>query len=401
MYFDIDFNDVNNANRVSHPGLMYYSQAQDANSYAIPSDLNSATTYYWRIDEVNGASIWKGNVWRFTIRDFSLADDFEQYVFTGIPARAGGLRRTWIDGRWGLTPNAPPPAPPESAYSNSGKNGAFAQLNLDPNDGQPKHIGSDSNTIVVSGTKSMKLYYDNGGYITWDIDLNYYSQIYWYTAPKFSEVIAAIDDDARIDATKHDSLGMKRDWSGYKLLKVSFYGDPNNEKQPLYVGLSNQTGGWAAFNFKTVNHPDPNAVQLAGWNDWYIPLTSFTAGPNGIDLTNVTRIAIGTGNRFNQPKGGAGAIFIDEVQLLANSVCIPGSVTGDFTNDCRVDTNDLDRMADFWLGQMPTRPNPDPNLLIHLDASSLALSPPNLTNWPNTGYDGGSFVDFNTPHYGI
>lgn len=37
----------------------------DVNSYD-PCSLDYLTTYYWRIDEVNGDSLWKGDVWSFT-----------------------------------------------------------------------------------------------------------------------------------------------------------------------------------------------------------------------------------------------------------------------------------------------------------------------------------------------
>ena len=64
VYFGTNFNDVNDANRASHPGLLHYSQNQGPNYYN-PGTLNSYTTYYWRIDEVNGLNIRKGAVWDF------------------------------------------------------------------------------------------------------------------------------------------------------------------------------------------------------------------------------------------------------------------------------------------------------------------------------------------------
>jgi len=47
-----------------------------------PGKLLLETTYYWRIDEVNGTnpnSPWAGNVWSFTTGDFLVIDDFEDY----------------------------------------------------------------------------------------------------------------------------------------------------------------------------------------------------------------------------------------------------------------------------------------------------------------------------------
>jgi hypothetical protein len=64
VYFGTDLHDVNAATMAS----VEYMGNQDANSFD-PGGLESGTTYYWRIDEVNNAnanSPWKGNVWRFT-----------------------------------------------------------------------------------------------------------------------------------------------------------------------------------------------------------------------------------------------------------------------------------------------------------------------------------------------
>ena len=64
VYFGTSFNDVNDANRASHPGLLCYSEGQEPNYYD-PGTLELYTTYYWRIDEVNGLDICKGEVWDF------------------------------------------------------------------------------------------------------------------------------------------------------------------------------------------------------------------------------------------------------------------------------------------------------------------------------------------------
>ncbi len=145
----------------------------------------------------------------------------------------------------------------------------------------------------------------------------------------------------------------------------------------------------------TVTNPDQTYIQMLGWHDWYISLSigsgSFKAQNASLDLTNIARIYIGIGNKASPVTGGKGAIFFDDIRLYPVSVCIPGTVTGDFNGDCKVDANDLQRMSQIWLGQMPT-----PTPVINLDASGLTLSPPSLTNWSNTGSAGGSFKDFNT-----
>ncbi len=64
VYFSENFNDVNDG----IGGI-----AQDANSYAL-GRLEFGTTYYWRIDEVNGPpdyTVYEGGVWNFTTEPFA------------------------------------------------------------------------------------------------------------------------------------------------------------------------------------------------------------------------------------------------------------------------------------------------------------------------------------------
>jgi hypothetical protein len=63
-----------------------------------------------------------------------------------------------------------------------------------------------------------------------------------------------------------------------------------------------------------VYHDDPAATQIGAWTKWVIPLQSFA--DQGIDLTDVDKIAIGVGTRGNMTTpGGAGKMFIDDIRL--------------------------------------------------------------------------------------
>jgi hypothetical protein len=387
LYFADNFSDVNT--RTVTPVTL-----TDPCYHVPPPALTPLKTYYWVVDEVNGSNTWKGNVWRFTTRSL---DAFESYTATGsytanggTPPEAGTLRRTWIDGLW----------PAEwfdfpGGLKTPGSSGSYAQLNTDTHDDN-----TNKSSVAQGGTKSMKLYYDNDGTITWLPDLyGEDSPYYNYTAPKYSEVSAAIDNAARLtspnppfDPAAQDSLDIERDWSGYKLLRVSVYGDPNNTlatSERFYVGLRDADGTEV-----TLYNSDPNTVRMFGWRDWYIPLSDFTAQNANLDLHTIARIYMGIGIRGNNTtSGGKGAVFVDNMQLLKNSICVPGSVIGDFTADCNVNSADLRRMTELWLAVPPTAPTgTDPNIL--LDASTLTLGP--LTSWTNAGKDGGKF-DANLP----
>jgi len=68
VYFGTVFDDVNDASRTD-PRDLLISQGQIADSYTPPQRLDFDTTYYWRVDEVNGPpdyTVFKSDVWQFT-----------------------------------------------------------------------------------------------------------------------------------------------------------------------------------------------------------------------------------------------------------------------------------------------------------------------------------------------
>ncbi|MDI6450978.1 discoidin domain-containing protein [Anaerobaca lacustris] len=72
VYFGTSFDDVNAASRGNPRGVLL-SQSQTGTTFDPPGLLDFGTTYYWRIDEVNGApdfTVFKGDVWSFTAEPF-------------------------------------------------------------------------------------------------------------------------------------------------------------------------------------------------------------------------------------------------------------------------------------------------------------------------------------------
>ncbi|MHC4677691.1 MAG: LamG-like jellyroll fold domain-containing protein [Planctomycetota bacterium] len=68
VYFGTNFNAVNTAD-ATNPMAVLAGPSQDANTFD-PGRLAFDQTYYWRVDEVNGApdfTIYKGDVWSFTV----------------------------------------------------------------------------------------------------------------------------------------------------------------------------------------------------------------------------------------------------------------------------------------------------------------------------------------------
>ena len=86
-------------------------------------------------------------------------------------------------------------------------------------------------------------------------------------------------------------------------------GIASNDAEPLYVAVSNNAGVPAV-----VYHDDPAAATIDTWTEWIIPLKSFA--DQGINLSNVDRIAIGLGTQGNLTiPGGSGKMYFDDIRL--------------------------------------------------------------------------------------
>jgi hypothetical protein len=110
------------------------------------------------------------------------------------------------------------------------------------------------------------------------------------TTATYSEVTVNIAD-----------LGITTNWTqdNISTLSLWFYGGPNNSTtERMYVKLN---GAKVVFN---------GSLTDIGWQEWSIPLSDF-----GIDLSNVTQLAIG----FEKTGvlGGTGSILLDDIRLYA------------------------------------------------------------------------------------
>ena len=60
-------------------------------------------------------------------------------------------------------------------------------------------------------------------------------------------------------------------------------------------------------------HDDPAATQIDTWTEWRIDLQQFA--DQGVNLTDVDSISIGTGDKNNPQPGGSGKMFFDDIAL--------------------------------------------------------------------------------------
>jgi hypothetical protein len=261
VYFGTDKEAVKNADMAS-PEFIGLDEL-GAEGYN-PGELLWGTTYYWRIDEINDAnsdSPWIGNVWSFTTANFPIVDDFEDYNV--------GSNEIWWAWKDGLGYAAHDNEP---AYPGNGTGSAVGDENT------PSYT---EEFIVHEGLQSLPMSYDNNkeGFA------------------KYSEA------ELTLRAT--------RNWTekGSDTLEIWFRGQLSNDPEPLYVAISNSTGEPAV-----VVHDNPDAAKIETWTQWDIPLQVFA--DQGIDLTDVDRIAIGIGTQGNTTTaGGAGKMIFDDIRL--------------------------------------------------------------------------------------
>jgi hypothetical protein len=90
-------------------------------------------------------------------------------------------------------------------------------------------------------------------------------------------------------------------------------GITSNDAEPLYVAVSNPDGIGTGTPAVVV-HNDPAASTIGTWTEWVIPLQAFA--DQGIDLTDVDKIAIGLGTKGNVTvPGGTGKMFFDDIRI--------------------------------------------------------------------------------------
>jgi hypothetical protein len=102
------------------------------------------------------------------------------------------------------------------------------------------------------------------------------------------------------------TLTPAEDWTrhGVTLLSLRIHGASANAVERLYIALND-----IAIAYEV----DPAVVQKTEWTEWVIPLQAFA--DKGVDLTSISTISIGLGDKDNVVAGGSGVIYIDDIRL--------------------------------------------------------------------------------------
>ncbi|UCC98803.1 MAG: hypothetical protein JSW66_02700 [Phycisphaerales bacterium] len=102
-------------------------------------------------------------------------------------------------------------------------------------------------------------------------------------------------------------------WCGHQPLRGSkgydAFFEKDNAPEPFYVVIEDSVGKVAV-----VTHPDTSATLGTKWRRWDILLSDLEA--EGIDVTSISKLYIGLGDRDEPQAGGSGLIYIDDIGVM-------------------------------------------------------------------------------------
>ena len=338
VYFGDDYDEVNNATVGAPRGTAFYN----------PGELEREKVYYWRVDEFDGIGTYKGGIWAFTTPGA-----------VGNPQPANGA----ID--VGMAPilswTAADNAASHQVYLGLDKDTVRSADSSAPEYKGPKALGAESydpglldlgttyywrvdevyNGTPVRGpvwsftvgefllVEDFESYTDNDAEeeAIWQHWIDGFgvpdngAQV-GYLLPPYAEQTIVHGGDQSMPLLYYNEAGVTnseaaltltapRDWTVASVGELSLWtqGDAANAADPLYVAISNTAGAPAI-----VAHEDPGAATSTIWTQWRIALQAFA--DQGINLTDVDKIAIGLGSQSGMAaSGGTGTMYIDDIRL--------------------------------------------------------------------------------------
>ena len=337
VYFGDNFDDVNNA--AGGP-------VQGDATFTPPGPLEMAKTYYWRVDEFDPPTTYKGEVWSFTTEGTAA----NPYPAKGAVDTSPTPILKWTAGNL--------------AASHEVYFGAVADAVTNATKASPEHKGSQQlgqesyepgrlelETIYywrideVNSTNPGSPWIGNvwdfttGDFLVVD-DFEAYNDIdppdpasnrifdKWIDGfgtttngalvgndlPPYAEqsivhggnqsMICRYDNNLKTsEATL--TLVYPRDWTEEGVTKLSlwFRGESANTADRMFVALNGTS---------VVYHDDASATQMTGWKQWVIDLQAFA----GVNLANVNTITIGIGTKNSPAAGGTGTVRFDDIRLI-------------------------------------------------------------------------------------
>jgi hypothetical protein len=345
-YLGDDYDEVNNATGGAPQGAATYN----------PGPLDVEKVYYWRIDEFDGAATYKGDVWSFTtpgavgnLQPVNKAMDVGMNaILNWTPADSAASHELYVGTDKETVRNADTSSP---EYKGSVALGAETYdpglldadttyyWRVDEVDDQgnvskgPLWIFTTGGFLLVDDFES---YTDDdaAGEAIWQTWIDGFgipdngAQV-GYLMPPYAEQTIVHGGSQSMPLLYANETGVTnseaamtltalRDWTqaGVAELSLWFRGSSGNVTEPLYVAISNSAGSPAV-----AANNDPSVATVRAWTQWIIPLQALA--DQGIDLSNVDKIAIGLGDKAGMAaSGGLGTLYVDDIRLFRPSAAV-------------------------------------------------------------------------------
>ncbi len=360
VYVGLSLADVNNASRTNPLGVLA-SQGQSAGSFA-PANLQYGQTYYWRVDEVNAppsTRIVKGEIWSFTVEPLG-------YPITNVTATASSSQPgmgpentvngsgSFIVGGGGTDIWNVADQFRFAAQRLTGNGAIVAKVENVVNTDPWAKVGVMIRESLAPGSKFAAIYATPGNGVRYQARLltdsaatsdtavataeqtalktpiwvkiersgssfsGYYSAdgVQWTAMSWNPQTInmAAASVYIGLCVTSHNANALTTGefsnvataggaTGAWEVAEIGV-AQPGNAAAQLYVVIQDSAG-----KSKMVNHPDPAATTLVGWQEWRIPLGDLS----DVNLAAVKKLTIGVGDRANPSADGAGRLYIDDI----------------------------------------------------------------------------------------
>jgi hypothetical protein len=342
VYFGDDYDTVNNAVVAPPTGLTSFN----------PGTMEPAKVYFWRVDEFDGVTTHKGDVWSFTTTG-AVGTPNPPYGAINVSQTQ---KLSWVAGDYAAS---------HQVYFGTDKDAVRNATTSSPEYKGPKNLGSESydpgllewdtdyywrvdeindvnsnspwkgnvwsfttaNFFVVDDIESYNDIdppnplsntifagwpdgygtTDNGALVGYDPPPPYAERNIVHSGHQ--SMPYSYDADLKYAEATH-KITYPRDWTqkDAETLSLWFKGDYVNDAVPMYVAIANANGTRAV-----VNHDDPEATRIDVWTEWTIPLQEYA--DRGVDLTDVDTISIGFGNKTSPQAGGSGKMYFDDIRL--------------------------------------------------------------------------------------
>jgi len=336
VYIGTDYDTVNNA----VGGL---PQGNAKHTPAAPLELEKV--YYWRVDEFDPPTTYKGDIWGLTTPGAA-----------GGPLPANGAAGVAMTAQLSWT--AATTAVSHDVYFGTDKDGVMNATTASPEFKGNKAIGSESldpgklawhsdyywrvDAVYNTGTvKGLIWKFTTADFIIVD-DFESYNdsdppdansnRIFdkWIDGFGTTDNGALVGNDLPPYAEQtivhggiqsmpyfYDNnlktseatltLVSPRDWTeeGVGKLSLWFRGAAANVADRIYVALNSTA---------IVYHDKAAATRMSGWNELVIDLQAFA--DQGVNLANVNTISIGIGTKGSPAAGGTGTVYFDDIRLI-------------------------------------------------------------------------------------